>query len=251
MPIFSWRARRQLSYFSIFALVVILIIGGIIWYFWPSGTCFDNRQNQDEEGVDCGGICGNKCIGNVKDIHVIWARFFEIEKGFYDAAALIDNPNIFAGAKEVVYRFKLHDKDNILIAIREGRTFINPQESFVVFESRIRTLERLPARVSIEIDPISWERIEEQKSDISSFGYKLIREPFGRLVATLRNNDIFDAQNIEVAAILLDDSENAIAVSRTIVGSIADESEKEVGFTWPFPIAEEPAAIQLYIRKIP
>ena len=251
MPIFSWRVKRQLSYFSIFALVVILIVGGIIWFFWPSATCFDNRQNQDEEGVDCGGVCGKKCLGQVEDVRVIWTRFFEVEKGFYNAAALIDNPNIFAGTGDFVYRFKLHDKDNILIAIREGRTFINPQERFVVFESRMRTLARIPYHASIEIDPISWERREGQKSDIVSFGYKLIREPFGRLAATLRNNDIFDVQNIEVVAILMDASENAIAVSRTIVESIADESEKEIGFTWPFLIAEEPAAIQLYIRKIP
>ena len=251
MPILSWRAKRQLAYFSVFALAFILIVGGIIWLFWPDATCFDKRQNQNEEGVDCGGVCGGKCLGHVENVHVLWTRFFEIENGFYDVAALIENPNVFAGTKEFVYRFKLHDQDNILIAIREGRTFINPQERFVAFESHIRTLTRIPFRASIEIDPISWERGEGRKPDIVSFGYKLIREPFGRLEATLRNNDIFDVENIEAVAILLDASENAIAVSRTIVESIADESEKGIGFTWPFPITEEPASIKLYIRKIP
>ena len=145
----------------------------------------------------------------------------------------------------------MQDKDNILIAIREGRAFINPQERFVVFESRIRTLERVPTRASIEVDQISWERIETPKPDIVSFGYNLIREPFGRLEAILRNNDIFDAKNIEVVALLLDSRENAIAISRTTVEVITDESEKKIGFTWPFPIVEEPSSIQIYIRKIP
>ena len=35
----------------------------------------------------------------------------------YVVKALVDNPNAFAGAKEFVYRFKLHDKDNILIVV--------------------------------------------------------------------------------------------------------------------------------------
>lgn len=251
MPIFSWQVRRQLAYFGVFALVIVAIVGGLIWFLWPSGTCFDNRQNQNEESVDCGGVCEKKCLGRVEDVRVIWTRFFEIESGFYDVTALVDNPNTIAGAKEIVYRFKLHDKNNILIAIREGRTFINPQERFAIFETRIRTLERLPVRASIEIDPISWERLDFSKPDISSFGYNLVREPFGRLEATIRNNEIFEVENLEFVALLLDKSENAIAVSRTIVASLADGSEKRVGFTWPFVIFEEPASIKIYIRKIP
>lgn len=232
-------------------LIVIVIVGGGIWFFWPQATCFDSRQNQNEEGVDCGGICEKKCLGQVEDVRVIWTRFFEIERGFYDTATLVDNPNSLAGAKEIVYRFKLHDKDNILIAIREGRTFINPRERFVIFESRIRTLERIPARASIEINPIPWERLDSSKPDVSSFGYNLIQEPFGRLEATLRNNDIFEVENLEVVALLQDKSENAIAVSRTVVKSIARESEKRIGFTWPFAIPEGPASINIFIRKIP
>lgn len=251
MPIFSWQIRRQLAYFGVFALIVIAIVGGGIWFFWPDQTCLDNRQNQNEEGVDCGGVCEKKCLGHVEDVRAIWTRFFEIESGFYDVTALVDNPNTLAGAKEIVYRFKLHDKNNILIAIREGRTFINPQERFVIFETRIRTLERIPIRASIEIDPISWERMEIFKPDISFFGYNLVREPFGRMDATIRNNDIFEAENLEVIVVLLDKSENAIAVSRTIVESLADESEKRIGFTWPFAIPVEPASIKIYIRKIP
>ncbi len=251
MPIFSWRTRRQLAYFGVFAVVVALSVGWVIWYFMPAATCFDNRQNQDEGGVDCGGACDKKCLGNIGNVRVTWTRFFEIDKGFYDAAALVTNPNTLAGAKEIVYRFKLHDKDNILIAIREGRTFINPNENFVIFESNIQTLERIPLRASIEIDPINWERVESPNPDIVSFGYRLIRQPSSRLEATLRNNGIFEVQKIEAVALLLDGSENAIAVSRTIVDSIADESERGVGFTWPFAISEEPARIEIYIRKIP
>lgn len=232
-------------------MIIIAIVGGIIWFFRPQVTCFDNRQNQNEEGVDCGGICEKKCLGRIEDVRVVWTRFFEIENGFYDVAALVDNPNTLAGAKKIIYRFRIHDRNNILIAIREGRTFINPGERFIVFESRVRTLERIPATVSLEVDSVVWEREDGPKPNISSFGYVLIREPFGRLEAILRNNDIFEVNNLEIVVLLLDKSENAIAISRTIVESLARDSEKRIGFTWPFAIPEEPASIKIFVRKIP
>ena len=127
MLLFSWRTRRQFFYFAIFALAILAIIGGIVWYFWPEPTCSDKKQNQGEQGIDCGGPC-TPCLGEIKDISQKWVRFFKNREGFYDIAALIENSNLFAGIPNFKYTFKLYDSNNVLITIKEGSTFINPGE---------------------------------------------------------------------------------------------------------------------------
>jgi hypothetical protein len=56
-------------YFSIFAGAILLVIIALAWYFWPRPTCFDKKQNGQEEGIDCGGPC-IPCLGEIKSITV-------------------------------------------------------------------------------------------------------------------------------------------------------------------------------------
>jgi len=187
----------------------------------------------------------------VAELKVLWVRFFKVSDGVYDIAALVENPNIFAAAASFRFRFKLHDADGVLIALRDGTTFINPQERFVIFDSQVQTIRRIPAKASVEFDIIPWERKEIRKLSISSFGYQFQREPFGRLEMTVRNEDIFDAKNIEVIVVLLDRSRNAFAVNRTQISGLGGESEKKIGFSWPDVFFEEPVVIEVYSRSIP
>lgn len=247
----SWRAQRQLTYFGIFSGIIFLIVFSLIYFFNPAPTCFDRIQNQEEEGVDCGGSCEKGCLGDIKDIVVLWTRFFQITSAHYDVAVLVENPNLFAGVRLVQYQIKLHDEKNVLVAIRNGITFINPQERFIIFESNIQTANRVPAQASIEFEPIAWARIEEEKPQITAFNFQISRFPTGRLDMTIRNGNFLPEENLETAVALLDENGNAFAVSRARVESIDAEASKSVGFTWPYPLEKEAASIQTFIRKIP
>lgn len=248
--ILTWRAKRQLVYFSIFSAIVLLIIAGLISFFREGPTCTDNVRNQNEEGVDCGGPCA-PCLGNVKELVSLWTRYIEVGPSRYDVAALFENPNSFAASSIVHYSVKLHDKNNILIALRGGVTFINPNERFVIFESNIETANRIPVQASVEFEPIEWKRFDVPKPIITSFGYTVTNNPTGRLEITARNDDIFPVRNLEAAVVLLDDKQNAIGVSRTRIDAVDGESQRQIGFTWPYAFNEDPDSIQVFIRKIP
>lgn len=250
MAILTWRARRQLLYFGIFGAVVFGIVFGIIAFFSPSPTCFDHKLNQGEEGIDCGGPCA-LCLGDVRDVSVLWTRFLEVGPARYDVAILVDNPNLFAGAPIVNYRVKLHDKDNVLIALRGGMTFMNPHERFIILEANIPVLNRTPAQATIEFDQIAWERIEEEKLDMTAYNYRFSNEPKGRLDATVRNNNFFEERNIEIMTALFDDSGNAFAVSKTRIDRIEAETERAIGFSWPDQFQKEPGTILIFVRRIP
>ncbi|MDP2676118.1 MAG: hypothetical protein Q8O83_00300 [bacterium] len=247
----SWRAQRQLTYFGIFSTIIFLIVFLLIFFFQPAPTCFDRIQNQEEEGIDCGGPCEKGCLGDIKNVVVLWNRVFEVIPSHYDVAVLVENPNLFAGAPIVHYQIKLHDDKNVLVALRGGTTFINPQERFMIFESNIQTANRVPVQASIEFERIPWERIEEEKPQVTAFNFRMTQFPTGRLDITLRNGNFLPAEQIETAVALLDENGNAFAVSKTRVESIQAESSRDISFTWPFLFEQEPKTIQTFIRKIP
>ncbi|MDP3052218.1 MAG: hypothetical protein Q8N42_01785 [bacterium] len=247
MFLFSWRARRQFFYFAIFALAILAIISGIVWYFWPVPSCLDAKQNQGEQGIDCGGPC-TPCLGEIKDISQKWVRFFKSQEGFYDIAALIENSNLFAGIPSVKYRFKLYDANNVLIAIREASTFINPGENQVIFESNIFTGPRTPHDVYLEFDAgKNWKYLKKEQPFLSVVKKDFVNTPFPRLSVEVRNERFTDVKNVLVSAVLYDVEGNAQGVSVTKIDVIPAESNQTAFLTWPVSFEKEPEAIEVFV----
>src|SRR3990167_7474792 len=110
--------RLQVIVFGILIFLAVAAAAYTIWFAIPSSTCFDSRQNSEETGVDCGGSC-QPCLANLSEPVVLWARFFKLTDGLYDGAALVENIHATAAAGRVLYRMKLYDAKNVLIALRE------------------------------------------------------------------------------------------------------------------------------------
>jgi len=240
-----------MTFFAIFLLVIVIVIV-IIFAKATAPTCSDGRQNQKEEGVDCGGPCPKKCLGEIKEPIVFWSKVFKIREGRYDAVSLVQNPNIFLFAPSVKYQFKLYDKNNVLITVREGKTFFNPGETFPIFEINIDVGNRLPERVFIEIEKnIQWERLDKEREKpqlVVSKKDLFNTEPFPRLFAVIANKSIFNVSNISAAAILYDKDKNAKGASVTKIDVIPATGSYEAVFTWPAPFSEEPALSEIFLR---
>ncbi len=247
MAFLPWRTKRQFLYFSIFALIILAAIAGLVFYFYPKPTCNDGIKNQNEEGIDCGGPC-TPCLGEIEDMSVLWTRFFKNRTNTYDVAALVENSNLYAGIKSVKYQFKLYDANNILIASRDGETFINPGERQLIFESDLETVNRTPKYANFEFDPKKdWKYLKKEKSFLSVIKKDFINSPFPRLSATIRNDFFTEVNSVLVSAVLYDDSGNAFAASATKIDAILPESSLPAFLTWPLPFDKDPATIEVIV----
>lgn len=248
MALISWRIKRQIISFLVVVGFVGGVVGIIVYLYVPEQTCSDGVQNQEELGVDCGGPC-EPCITNPKDIAVLWTRVIKIDEGFYEAASLIENPNLFYGLSSFRYRFKLYDSKNVLVAVKEGQTFLNPQDKFAIFETRINTGEREATKAIVEIEQATeWEYLNKEKPSIVVSRKSFSNEPFPVASAYLYNESLFPVNDIYAYIVLSDRDGNAMAVSSTKVSSLAGESGKEITFTWPAPFAELPSSSEIYTR---
>ncbi len=249
----TWAQRRQITIVLVIGLIFFFLLAAVYYVFFrPSQSCFDGLENQDERGVDCGGVCQKVCPVEVADLINFWTRVFRVSPGQYDVGALIENPNIGFSIERLPYTIRVYDANNIPLAERRGTTFVNQKERFLIFESRIPTGNKIPVRAVLEIEDFSWTRSSaSSKSDILNVNVQnkeMVLDPSPRLTADLLNGSAKDLQDIAVSAVVFDKDENVLGVSGTVVDQLPHGERTEVVFTWPEAFSGVPLTLEVYPR---
>lgn len=234
---FSWSFRRRFLYIFILALI---IVPPTAFYIWKSQqkppSCTDGKQNQNERGVDCGGICQLACSFDVTAEPTIqWSRAYYVTKGIYNLVAYVQNPNVNYISKQVPYIFKVYDENNILLATREGSVALPTAKLFPIFEAGIDVGERIPKKVVFEFtEPLIWVEYAGERPELAVSDVVLSRiNESPKLTAKVSNKTLNQYRGVEVVAILYDVEGNGFAASRTYVDRIGDKQTRDVSFTWP------------------
>lgn len=235
----TWAKQRQILIITGITVFLVLILGttGYVLLNKPP-TCADNRQNQDETGVDCGGACARICEADTKSLAVNWVRLFKIRDGMYSAVAKIENPAVNSVAEDVPYTFSLKDSAGNTVATRSGTAFIPARSTFVVFEGTISAPGN-PTTVSFQFDEDPrWYRSDYVQPDLVILDKQLTDiDKAPRLVATVRNPNIVDVEDVTLSSLIYDDMGNAVQVSETYIEKIGAGETTLATFTWPHPIS--------------
>jgi hypothetical protein len=241
----TWAFKRQAFYLVVVLAVFLFFLFLFLRpYFNQAPSCIDNKQNGNEEGVDCGGICSRACASQVSDISVLWARAFRVVPGRYNAVAYIQNQNKNAAIFKIHYKFRFADKDNLYIGSREGDTFIPPSGRFAIFEPAINLGNSIPVFTTLEFTekPIFVQVPEDKIKElqISVGDIALTGEDISPVITTIiKNNSLFNIPEVKVVAILYNASGNAINASSTYLDSLSGGVTVPLSFTWPEPFTEK------------
>lgn len=243
-----WTMKRQALYFS-FVLLIIFGLGVFVWLNISAPTCSDNKQNQGEDGIDCGEPCGKECLREIKEPIVLWSQALKVGEGVYDAAAVAVNQNLFLSAPSAKYQFKLYDKNNVLIATKEGETLITSGRKFAIFESGIDTGRRAPHRTFLELEKnIKWQRHKGEATGLIVVKKEYIDFPYPTLSVVVSNESINVAENIHAVAVIYDKDGNARAASAAKIESIKADSSQEIFFTWPTPLGDQAFSNEIFLN---
>ena len=246
----SWSTKRQLLYLGV-VFGTLLIFGSFSLYkaLNPAPSCIDNKQNQNEGGIDCGGVCSNACVSEVLPLITLWSRVLPAGDRVYDAAGFIENPNLSAGMSSIAYTFKLYDKDNLLVAEKSGKTFINPNERFTIFEGGIETGRRIPLRAFLEFQQDQqWKQSVVQKPPIIVQNKKFTSGDKPLLEAQIVNRSFDSQSNVIIVATLFDASDNVFVASKTVINNLLPDAPETIFFTWPKALSKNPTRIEIVPR---
>ncbi len=228
----TWSARRKLLYTSVVGVIMLVVF--FLTYqaaFNQAATCFDGTQNQNEHGVDCGGVCALLCKNESRAPVVLWARVFKVAPQVYTAAAYVQNPNIGAAARKVAYTFQLFDTKNILIVERTGTIDIPPVQTVPFIDPNINVGNREAAKAifAFTVEPV-WQK--QGGLPLLRTGNQFLAQDGSLLSATIYNDSPADAKGVTVAAVLFDASGTARAASRSLIPTITRRGSQDVTFTW-------------------
>lgn len=246
---FSWAFRRRFLYL---AIIFLIIVPPIALYTYiklqKPASCQDGVKNQNEHGIDCGGMCQVACMYEVQAYPTIqWSRAYYVSKGIYNLVAYLQNPNVGYISKPVKYIFNVYDADNVLLQSKEGVVAFPTTKLFPIFSPTINLGERIPQRVSFEfLEPITWIEYSGEKPELEVMERSLTHENETPIIeAKIRNKTLHTYKNVEVVAIVYDKEGNGFASSRTYIDKIGDRQDVKVKFTWPEPFTSSSTKIEI------
>ncbi len=220
-------------------LIIFVILGFFIYLIIkPDPTCLDDKKNQGEENIDCGGPCVPcKKIIQAQPLVVSEKAFVQGSPGEYDVAAKIFNPNNLFGSSEFSYKFILRDSEGNKISEKSGRSFILPAETKYAIEIGIET-EIIPQAVSVEISDVEWQEFstfEKPKLNIYNKRYGLITGGVGYSEAygLLKNESAFDFNFIKIKVALRDLNGKIVALNTTDMRTINANEQRDFRLLWP------------------
>ena len=178
---------------------------------------------------------------------ILWSRSFHVRDGSYTAVAYIQNPNPDAGVSSAHYQFRLYDSENILVAEREGSSFIMPGSVTPVLESRINTGNRIVAHTYFAfIDSLVWQRMRNSALDMTIQNKDIADiDTLPRVNAEVTNTSITDMINPSFVVTIYDPSGNAFAASQTVLSRLAAGSTAHIVFTWPDPFGMSVGRVEI------
>jgi Mg-chelatase subunit ChlD len=236
----TWAFWRRVQYGAGFFAILFLVFGSLYaLYLYSPSNCLDQKENGSEDGVDCGGRCARICVFDVAQPYVLWVQSFRATDGMYNAVAYVENRNVNAGSPGVGYTIRLYDRDGLIVE-RKGETELPPNTLYPVFEGRIETGDRTPTETTIEFD-------EDQvwvNAVLGGEQFALVRRELTGaddrpvLSATLKNESLDEALDVDVVATIFNKEGTALTSSRTKVPIFSGRSNRDITFTWQEPIAK-------------
>lgn len=205
----------------------------------PAPSCFDNIQNQNEEKVDCGGVCSRECaVSAEKSLIMKESGFVEgSASDQFDLFAYVVNPNSLLGSGEFKYEFTIFDSQGNMTANKIGKGFILPGEKKYIIETDVKSLA-YPADVKFEIKDILWTEFKQYQErpqlKVVNKKYTEVNSLalFSEASGLLKNESPFEFKSIRIQIILKDELGKIIALNSTQINTVKSGENREFNAPW-------------------
>ena len=233
------RLLKQLRIIAVFFIFLLVIFIAIYFVSRPQLSCFDNIENQGEEGVDCGGPCELPCVLDIPDSPIVnWSNFFRKTDDLYELVAKVRNVNNNYGSSAVKYKFIAKDRENNVIAEIPGMTFLSPGQTRYILKSGA-TLPSGTDSVGFVVDEeIDWRKTPNrlEGDDFKVFDKKLTilkdEQFYAKVSGIVINQTSYDFKEVEVDAVLFNKESDAVTAGKTSLKDLKSGQEREFNIYW-------------------
>lgn len=205
----------------------------------PSPTCFDNIQNQNETGVDCGGSCVHCALKNLDSIAVsLPVQLLPLEDtgSLYFQLRNINN----AGAERFNYSVSFYDQFGVELDVIFGTSFIYPRGIKTIVEAPVKVDFTKIVKAEVEISDINWRLAEEfRRPNLQTRAVKseVIKNQV-RISGLILNNNDFRLSSVNASVVIYSRFGREVSASKTVLLDLSPFEER--AFTIILPRGSEP-----------
>lgn len=214
------RKKKQQKILAMYGFILLVIIVLFVLWVTPGASCTNGKKDGAETGVDCGGVCG-ECPEKVvaQDILFQKTAFVSDGQGKYDIAVWLENPNDLFGAKTVSGSFSLIGSGGKILKDIPATSFLLPKEQKYILKQGVESSEPIES-VSWKTGTVNWmkmNRITDLRLSVTDRKYEEISSGIGfsKVTGLLRNDSLYDWNNVGVTVLLFDGSGNLLATHGT------------------------------------
>lgn len=227
------------------AFVFCILIGGITYtvgdVLTPDPTCYDQKQNQKEEGIDCGTVCGKSCELAIVPLEVLSSELISQGDGDFDFVGRVRNPNTVHGASNVSYEIILKAADDSELRRINGSFYILPVQTKFIVKSPLKI--EGATKADLVIKDATWNKVNIADLRID---FPLIREQHGtvalpgvkyQIEGVTENRSDFDFDQVDVVVVLERGPGSVAAVTTTTINTFLSDTQRYFKVTWPTAIS--------------
>lgn len=232
------RGAKHALYGSLFLFIFALIItAAYLLFFWSSPSCEDNVLNQDEESVDCGGVCID-C--EVKNFRLIRSEvgIMPISGTKLTLVASLTNLARDYGATGVRYSLDIKSIAGDSLDLIEGETVVLPEAIKYIIEPNLPIHPSDIGRIDFEVDQ-EFEIVPKdsfvQHDIIIKQAKPTLSEGVMRVDGIVANNTGSDISTLKLNALIRDSQAQLVSAAITVVNQLPAFGSKTFSVFVPVP----------------
>lgn len=232
------RLAKQIVYGTIYLVFWALVFGWVYYaFFRPGPSCFDEKQNQDEGGIDCGGPCELACLPvNLKPLAVVdRVRLFYPDEANITAIVAVQNSNLEYGVRSFEYELTFYDGKETKLRTVSGKSFMYAGEvKYIVFPNLSLTRTSV-ARADFALRNADWISLEKFQKPKLSVQDQVRRIEGSQVVVEGRavNNDSISFSKIQVVGIFQGRLGQVVGASFTELNNLLPNETREFRLIHP------------------
>lgn len=225
----SSRFLKQFIFGLAYLLIFAAIVYGLYFIFRPTGSCFDNRQNQGEAGIDCGGPCLDCALKNAQPVTLLQdPSFLIINDQAVGTIFKLKNINSEAAAERLSYQINFYDSAGDLINSLNRETFIYAGQIKTLIEPVVSIEASRLSRIEILVQNPVWQLAEKfLQPTIQS---RAIRTEVSfsqvKVSGLVLNNSGALLRSADIGAVFYDSAGGLKAVSKTVIKDLQPFEER-------------------------
>jgi len=232
------RRFKQILYGGFYVAVLLLVVVPFYNTFLkPGPSCSDGVQNQNEEGVDCGGVCRNICLpADLQPISLAERpRIFLPLPERLSVLIRFRNPNPDHGGS-FSYEISLKDSLGNVLGVTTQDEFLFPSQiKYVLLPNFTFDSVSSVTQANIEVLDTSWvPQTFVTQPKIVLRNETTIEELGGvRVRGTVVNEDIREAETVEIVALIANQWGGTLGVSATVLENLEPGEVREFSISHP------------------